>query len=172
MTAVRTLVATLLLATALLAGCGADPAAPPEPGAVDPALVQQGPNTDVAAPNPPGPVRLVLRTTELGETVTIDGRTVYRFEADEDRPPASICENDCLRAWPPLLSDGSPVQLDGIDPALVGTFTRLDGTQQVTLRGWPLYRFVDDVAAGDVRGEDVGGNWSALGRDGRPLVKK
>lgn len=172
MSAMRTLAATLLLATALLAGCGADPAAPPEPGAVDPALVQDGPSTDVAAPNPPGPVRLSLSTTELGETVTVDGRTVYRFEADENEPPASICENDCLRAWPPLLSDGGPVQVVGIDPKLVGTFTRADGTSQVTLRGWPLYRFVDDVAPGDTRGEDVGGNWSALGSDGRPLVTR
>jgi predicted lipoprotein with Yx(FWY)xxD motif len=104
--------------------------------------------------------------------VTSDGWTVYRCEADTPEPPISLCENDCLRAWPPLLTDGTPPQLDGIDPALVGTLDRPDGTVQMTLGGWPLYRFVDDTAPGDTLGEDVGGNWSAVAADGKALVAK
>jgi predicted lipoprotein with Yx(FWY)xxD motif len=72
-----------------------------------------------------------------------------------------------------VLSDGSPVALDeGIDRGLVGTVQRADGTTQVTLAGWPLYRFVDDTTPGDVTGDGVGGNWSAVGRDGKPLVRR
>jgi predicted lipoprotein with Yx(FWY)xxD motif len=43
---------------------------------------------------------------------------------------------------------------------------------QVTLAGWPLYRFVDDEQPGLVRGENVAGNWSVVGADGNALVKK
>lgn len=162
----RTFVNVVLAGTATLAlvtGCSDGDAA--QPGST-------GTAGAAPLPNPPGSVRIAVTQTALGETVTIDGWTVYRFEADSDKPPASICENDCLRAWPPVLSDGSRPEVTGIDPALVGTFVRVDGTDQVTVRGWPLYRFVDDVAPGETVGEGVGGNWSALGKDGRPLVAK
>lgn len=145
------------------AGCGTAAATG---DAVTPIVIPTG------APAGPGPVRLALATTELGETLTSDGWTVYRFEADTPEPPTSLCENDCLRAWPPLLTDGTPPQLQGVDPALVGTLARADGTVQMTLGGWPLYRFVDDTAPGDTLGEDVGGNWSAVAADGKALVAK
>lgn len=151
------------------AGCSTDG---PTTGSVAtaPAAAPDAPPT--AAPVQPGPIRLALSTTGLGETVTTDGYTVYRFEADTPKPPASLCENDCLRVWPPLLTDGSQPTLEGIDPALVGTLARSDGTVQMTLGGWPLYRFVDDVIPGDTLGENVGGNWSAVAKDGKALVAK
>jgi predicted lipoprotein with Yx(FWY)xxD motif len=160
-----------LAAGALALGAAACSAGP-DPGPVT-APAQVAPPAP-AGPDPaqPGPVRLAVDGTALGPAVTTDGWTVYRFEADTPEPPTSLCENDCLRAWPPLLTDGTPPQLDGIDPALVGTLTRADGTVQVTLGGWPLYRFVDDTAPGDTAGEGVGGNWSAIAADGKPLVKK
>lgn len=169
MTAVKKL--ATLLATGIVvlsAGCSAaspatgvaPAAAPAAAAAAEPTAVQ------------PGPISLALSTTELGETLTSHGWTVYRFEADTPKPPASVCANDCLRAWPPLLTDGTPLQLDGIDPALVGTLNRTDGTVQMTLGGWPLYRFVDDKKPGDTLGENVGGNWSTVGKDGKPLVTK
>jgi len=151
-----------IAALSLATGCSA--AAPlPEP-------TTTGPGGDPAAG--PGPIRLSVASTALGETVTSDGWTVYRFEADSREPPASLCENDCLLAWPPLLTDGSPPRLEGVDPALVGALQRTDGTVQITLAGWPLYRFVDDIQPGDTTGENVGGNWSAVGKDGKPLVAK
>ena len=149
------------------AGC-ATPGPSGDSTAVAPIVLPTG--APGGAPAGPGPVRLALATTDLGETLTSDGWTVYRFEADTPEPPTSLCENDCLRAWPPLLTDGTPPQLEGVDPALVGTLARADGTVQMTLGGWPLYRFVDDTAPGDTLGEDVGGNWSAVAADGKALV--
>jgi predicted lipoprotein with Yx(FWY)xxD motif len=161
--------AAALLTLVLAAGCGQSTAAAPvsPPAAGEPAAPTAEPLSR------PGPVRLAVASTPLGETLTSDGRTLYRFEADSADPPRSICENDCLAVWPPVLSDGSPVALDeGIDRGLVGTVQRADGTTQVTLAGWPLYWFVDDRAPGDVTGDGVGGNWSAVGRDGKPLVRR
>ncbi|TWF74435.1 putative lipoprotein with Yx(FWY)xxD motif [Pseudonocardia hierapolitana] len=161
--------AAALLTLVLAAGCGQGSAAPPvpPPAAGEPAAPTAEPLSR------PGPVALALARTSLGETLTSDGRTLYRFEADSAAPPRSICENDCLAVWPPVLSDGSPITLDGaVDRTLVGTMQRADGTSQVTLAGWPLYWFVDDKAPGDVTGDGVGGNWSAVGKDGKPLVRK
>lgn len=132
-----------------------------------------------AVPSPtvkPGPISLAvtLRSVEgvQAEVVTIDGWTVYRFEADENKPSKVNCDNDCLVTWPPLLTDGSEIKLSSIDPKLVGTVTRADGLTQVTLNGWPLYRFADDKARADTKGEGVGGNWSVIRPDGKPVITK
>ena len=51
---------------------------------------------------------------------------------------------------------------DGVDSTLLGTITRDDGTTQVTYNGWPLYRYHEDLAAGDTNGQgldEYGGLW-------------
>jgi len=52
--------------------------------------------------------------------------------------------------------------LTGVNRALLGTIKRADGTVQLTLHGWPLYRCAGDSAPGDVNGEGVGGVWFAV----------
>lgn len=167
----RKLLACLAAAVAVLTATSCAAAGPTGDGTPVPPVTAPAPAPTNAGAQP-GPINLALTTTALGETLTSDGWTVYRFEADTPDPPASLCENDCLRVWPPLLTDGAPPVLDGIDPGLVGTLARADGTVQMTLGGWPLYRFVDDAAPGDTLGENVGGNWSAVAKDGKPLVRK
>ena len=162
---------TLLACLAGALAAGAVSCASPAPAA-GPTPAPLG--TPAAAPAAvvPGPVSLQVVPTEFGDAVASGGWVLYRFEADEHEPPASLCENDCLRVWPPVLTDGSPPTLAGVDPALVGSMARSDGSTQVTLGGWPLYRFVDDDRPGLTRGENVGGNWSVVAPDGKALVKK
>jgi hypothetical protein len=53
----------------------------------------------------------------------------------------------------------------GARAGLLGTSRRADGRTQVTYRGHPLYYFVGDERAGDVKGEGLtgfGGRWAAL----------
>jgi len=40
--------------------------------------------------------------------------------------------------------------------------SRSDSSKQTTFRGWPLYFFVGDAKAGDVKGEGVGDVWFVL----------
>jgi predicted lipoprotein with Yx(FWY)xxD motif len=160
---------TLRAGLAAVLAAGAVSCAAPAPAATPAAPPA---SVATAGPTTAGPVSLQVVPTALGDAVGTGGWVLYRFEADAHDPPASLCENDCLRVWPPVLTDGTPPVLDGIDPALVGTLRRPDGTTQVTLRGWPLYRFVDDTRPGTTQGENVGGNWSVIGPDGRALVKK
>jgi hypothetical protein len=68
-----------------------------------------------------------------------------------------------------LTADGAP-KLTGIEPALVGITVRSDGTRQLTLAGWPLYRYTGDTAPGQTKGEGVAGSWHAVGPAGKPAV--
>jgi len=105
----------------------------------------------------------------VGTVVTSQGYTLYRFAKDTAKPSKSTCAGGCATTWPPVLGDGVP-SVDGLSADLVGTVGRADGTQQLTLNGWPLYRFAKDTAPGDVRGEGVGGSWQAIGPDGKPAA--
>ncbi|MFC5993067.1 hypothetical protein ACFQE5_02455 [Pseudonocardia hispaniensis] len=113
---------------------------------------------------------LATAVTPLGTVVTSDGFTLYRFDKDSAQPPKSTCADACATDWPPVLGDGVP-PLQGITQRSIGTVARADGTEQLTLNGWPLYRFAKDTAPGDVKGEGVGGTWHAIGVDGKPVVK-
>ena len=44
-----------------------------------------------------------------------------------------------------------------------------DGTMIVTYNGMPLYYWVNDKAAGDVTGQNVGGVWFVVSPDGKPV---
>ncbi|GHB33032.1 lipoprotein [Streptomyces viridiviolaceus] len=109
----------------------------------------------------------VSEDAELGELVTDgSGRTLYRFDQDTAQPPKTTCDGDCATAWPPVAADDA-IAGEGIDKALLGEVTRADGTKQLTIGGWPAYRYAKDTAAGDVKGQGVGGKWYALAPDGK-----
>lgn len=100
-------------------------------------------------------------------TIVVDrqGFTVYRFDRDSASPPASSCTGDCAAQWPPVLASG-PVTGAGIGAARLGTLTRPDGTAQVTLAGWPLYRFAGDGKPGETKGEGVLDAWYVVTPNG------
>lgn len=83
---------------------------------------------------------------------------LYRYAKDSAKPSRSACTGGCATTWPPLIDNGGPA-LAGVSPTRVGTIRRADGTRQVTLDGWPLYRFAKDVRPGDRKGDGVGGAW-------------
>ncbi|MFB4305392.1 hypothetical protein [Actinomadura sp. GTD37] len=117
----------------------------------------------------------VASVTRLGKVVTDgDGRTLYRFDSDTARPPASTCAGACAKAWPPVAAGTAETRVEGVQQSLVGKVKRPDGTWQVTLGGWPLYRFAKDQSPGDVKGQGVGGTWYAASPTGKKAapVKK
>ncbi|MEU3046682.1 MULTISPECIES: SCO0930 family lipoprotein [unclassified Streptomyces] len=103
---------------------------------------------------------------DLGEVLTDSaGFTLYRFDKDSAKPPKSNCEGDCAKAWPIVAADGATAA-PGVDPSLIGEVTRADGTKQLTVDGWPMYRYAKDTKAGDANGQGVGGTWYAAAPDG------
>ncbi|MPY64001.1 SCO0930 family lipoprotein [Streptomyces spongiae] len=94
------------------------------------------------------------------------GFTLYRFDKDTAEPPKTTCEGDCATTWPPVPASGATAAGD-IDKSLLGEVTRPDGTKQLTIGGWPMYRYAKDAKAGDIKGEGVGGSWYASAPDGK-----
>ncbi|GIH96906.1 hypothetical protein ACFFMN_25245 [Planobispora siamensis] len=105
-----------------------------------------------------------LQASDLGTVIDAEGRTLYRF--DRDKPSVSNCDGKCAAKWPPVTTPDQ-VMVEGIDESLVSTTERPDGTMQVTLGGWPLYRFSGDQIPGDAKGHGAGGTWFASAPDGR-----
>ncbi|EST35741.1 SCO0930 family lipoprotein [Streptomyces roseochromogenus] len=109
----------------------------------------------------------VAANPDLGNVLTDgSGLTLYRFDKDTANPPKSNCDGDCAKTWPPVPA-GDASAGAGVDKALLGEVTRADGTKQLTIAGWPAYRYVKDVNGGDVNGQGVGGKWFALAPDGK-----
>ena len=69
-----------------------------------------------------------------------------------------------------VAADGSEPSGEGVGGDL-GTITRDDGTQQVTLDGAPLYLFSGDHGPGDVAGEGVDHLWWVVGPDGSKITR-
>ncbi|WP_229686668.1 hypothetical protein [Longimycelium tulufanense] len=160
--------AALGLATALFTGACSDGTSGGTSGHGDRSGADSSAQAGSSTSQNEGLVRLnVAKANGIGSVVTDgQGLTLYRFDKDTAKPPKSNCEGECLKAWPPVLADGS-VEASGVDKSLIGTVTRSDGTKQVTLAGWPLYRFASDTAPGDVKGEGKGGAWYAAAPDGK-----
>ncbi|WP_406276606.1 SCO0930 family lipoprotein [Streptomyces sp. NBC_00191] len=119
-----------------------------------------------AAAKPAGQLA-VWDSKELGKVVTDSaGFTLYRFDKDTASPPKSNCEGECAKTWPVVAAGGASAA-PGVDPSLIGEVTRSDGTKQLTIGGWAMYRYAKDAKPGDAKGQGVGGTWFASAPDGK-----
>lgn len=102
--------------------------------------------------------------------ININQAALYRFDKDTAKPSKSNCNDDCATKWPPVtIEEGGAVYLAGVDPKQVGAIRRADGNVQITVGGWPIYRFSGDAKPGDLNGQGVGGTWFAVGPDGKKV---
>ncbi|MFJ8921824.1 SCO0930 family lipoprotein [Streptomyces sp. NPDC102415] len=109
----------------------------------------------------------VWDSKKLGKVLTdSEGFTLYRFDKDTAEPPASNCESDCAKAWPAVPAENAEAAA-GVDASLIGEVTRADGAKQLTVGGWPMYRYAEDAEPGDANGQGVGGTWFAAAPDGK-----
>jgi predicted lipoprotein with Yx(FWY)xxD motif len=114
-----------------------------------------------------------VQSGPLGTVVTdAAGHVMHRYDGDSAAPPKTTCTEDCAAEWPPvLLADGDQPELMGVDSSKVGTVTREDGTKQITLAGWPLYRYAgDDGSLTSTAGQGTGGTWFAVAPDGSKIT--
>ena len=124
------------------------------------------PTTDVS-------LTLTLQKSPAGQILaTGGGDTLYDFVPDT--PTHSACLNDgCVFQWPPLVVNG-PIHVGkGVDPSLVGTLKRPDGSTQVSYGGHPLYTYNLDVTPGMVTGQAIdqdGGLWYVINPEGKQVT--
>lgn len=110
----------------------------------------------------------VTKHATLGDVLTDDaGKTLYLFFRDEREK--SNCTGTCATNWPPLISSDPPTAGTGVTAARLGRMARSDGAMQVTYNGYPLYYWNGDAAAGETKGQAVGGNWWVVSPFGGPV---
>ncbi|MET7479829.1 hypothetical protein ABZT17_36470 [Streptomyces sp. NPDC005648] len=103
----------------------------------------------------------------MGAVVTdAQGFTLYRY--GKDQVNMSMCTGTCAETWMPVMADGTPQGM-GVQ-AEVGVLTRDDGMKQITLAGWPLYRYMGDTKAGEMNGQGKEGAWFAVTPAGKKMA--
>ena len=136
------------------------------------ALMAAGALAGVAVASPKTST-ISLRPTAVGKVlVAANGRTLYLFTADKGK--RSTCYGQCAGYWPPLLAS-KPSVGTGLKSSMLGTTKRKDGKLQVTYGGHPLYYFVQDKKAGQVKGQGFvhfGGSWWAVSAAGMSIKAK
>lgn len=104
--------------------------------------------------------------------ININQASLYRFDKDTADPSRSNCNDACAKKWPPVtIQEGGNVYLAGVDPQAIGAIRRDDGQVQVTVGGWPVYRFSGDSKPGDLNGQGVDNTWFAAGPDGTKVIQ-
>lgn len=99
-----------------------------------------------------------VEETAVYEKYLTDAKGITLYWFAKDTPGVSACSGGCLTKWPVFYREtvAPSAELEGSD---FGTITREDGTKQTTFRGYPLYYFFKDTAAGDTNGQGAGGVW-------------
>jgi predicted lipoprotein with Yx(FWY)xxD motif len=156
---------TLAAAAMLAAACGSSGSSAAGKTSTSPkATASAAPSSAASGSAATGPT-LALKTLSGKPGIWLTnaaGRALYVYTKDQGT--SSACYGACATAWPPLLTTG-PVTISGqfTVSSDLGTITRTDGTKQVTYGGHPLYYFSGDSAAGQTKGQGVGGTWFLLG---------
>jgi predicted lipoprotein with Yx(FWY)xxD motif len=72
-----------------------------------------------------------------------------------------VCTGSCASAWPPLVA---PVRAPaGVRlPGPLGVITRPGGVRQVTINGYPVYRYAGDKVPGQAAGNGIEGAWHVI----------
>ena len=158
------LIGLAVLAAACSSGGGASPSAAAPSAA--PATVEPSEAPVTEAPSEAAAGTSVATADNPLGTILVDaeGKTLYVFVPDNAGAPT--CYDDCATAWPPLLTEGDPAAGDGVTATDLATTERTDGGTQVTFKGWPLYYFQGDQAAGDTNGQGLNEVWWVVGPDG------
>lgn len=112
------------------------------------------------SPSAGAPLTVVVSTNAtLGKYLT-DAKGMALYFYTPDTTGKSNCSGGCLATWPALTVPKGTTPTGGVGvTGKLGTITRDDGSIQVTINDLPLYYYAQDQAAGDVKGQGVGGIW-------------
>jgi predicted lipoprotein with Yx(FWY)xxD motif len=112
---------------------------------------------------------LTVKSSSYGR-VLFDGRGYVLYAFSRDARGRSTCYGACAKAWPVYYARRMLRAGPGLKRSLLGTTTRRDGRRQITYAGRPLYYYVGDTRAGQIRCQNVaefGGTWLLVRPSGR-----
>jgi predicted lipoprotein with Yx(FWY)xxD motif len=151
------LVAALIGAVALIAGCGGSSSKSSSSGG---GSSSSGGSSTVN----------VTKITGYGSAlVTASGKSLYLLSSDP--PGSSKCSGPCAKIWIPLTASGKPSGGSGVDSSELSTFKRSDGTTQVAYDKHALYTFTGEGATSGEGQASYGGVWYLVAPSGSAIKK-
>ena len=161
--------ATLIVAVGLLVGACGSSSTPTQPsGATSGGTSGGGSSSSVS-----------LSTSSVSGVGTVlvntQGKTLYTFAPDNAKKVT--CTGSCASVWPPLKipAGQKPSASAGAQASLAGSDPNPSGGDVVTYKGWPLYTYSGDSAAGTAKGQALtanGGVWYAISPSGSVIKTK
>ncbi len=156
------------------AGAGATPktttATDESPANGDAAALARRPAGEDGLRVPAQRVQVVAGESDFGSVLfDANGQVIYVFEIDET-DKSNCTSEECVKAWPPVLTEEDPTAGAGADAALLGTIRRDDGSLQVTYAGRPLY-FYEHEGPREITCHNIdlhGGLWWVVTPSGDP----
>jgi len=127
--------------------------------------------TSASTPSSAPPAQYTVKTAskaDLGDyLVDARGMTLYYFT--RDTAGVSNVTAQVIANWP-IFYAASIVVPSNLNAADFGTITGFNGQMQTTYKGWPLYYYIKDQAAGDTVGQGVGGVWFVVNPQTTPAA--
>jgi predicted lipoprotein with Yx(FWY)xxD motif/plastocyanin len=91
----------------------------------------------------------------------VDGKGMTLYWTTRDAVGKSNITGATLANWPAFQAPNIAVP-GSLRSADFSSITRPEGGSQTTYKGWPLYYFIKDQAAGDTLGQGLAGVWSVV----------
>jgi predicted lipoprotein with Yx(FWY)xxD motif len=117
----------------------------------------------------PAPSYTVMTMNKAGiGDYLVDGKGMTLYYFTRDTAGKSNATAQVIANWP-IFYVTSIVVPSNLKPSDFGSVSGFSGQMQATYKGWPLYYYIKDQAAGDVLGQGVGGVWYILNPQSVPL---
>jgi predicted lipoprotein with Yx(FWY)xxD motif len=133
------------------------------------ALVLGGPAAVAKSKRATKPTVAKAKVAGVGAVlVDSDGKTLYTLT---NGGTAVDCTGQCANFWPPLMVTAGTTPKGGKGVKGLG----VSATDQVTVKGLPVYRFMGDAKAGQASGEGIssfGGVWHVVKASGTSTSTK
>src|SRR4029453_2079542 len=142
----------------VLAACGGGATTTPTPSAPASSPAASSPAATSSSPARTA-VELKTASSSAGQIVVDSkGMSIYYFTKDVKDSGKRACAGACIALWPAVTTTSDTPAVEGLTGKL-GTIPTSDGKKQVTINGLPVYYYAEDKAAGDIKGQGVGGVW-------------
>ena len=150
------LLAALVAAVALIAGCGSSSSNSSSSGGGS----SSGGSATVN----------VAKISGYGSAlVTASGKSVYLLSTDP--AGSSKCSGTCAKTWIPVTVSGSPAAGSGVDSSKLSSFKRSDGTTQVLYDKHALYTYSGQGSTSGEGQASFGGVWYLVAPNGTAIKK-
>ncbi len=108
-----------------------------------------------------------MNKADIGDYL-VDGKGMALYYFTKDTVGKSNASAPVIALWP-IFYTASFLVPSNLNASDFGSITGSNGQMQTTYKGWPLYYYIKDQAAGDTVGQGVGGVWFVINPQTVPL---